>query len=178
MLKSVITHPSYARDEAAQMIERWLKEGFSSDEGICYYRHPSVITNTGVIPDFTLFTKGNQPLVIKTVPYQLEEISEADREMWIIDDISYDSPLLELEDLVIKLESKFLDRRELRSFLRPLAACRRERTGSHASRSTNACVIHDTGTCARTACGRKRNRVSDSDRTNWKDAPLPTLRSG
>ena len=40
------------------------------------------------------------------------------------------------------------------------------------------CVIHSTGTRARTACGRKRNRVSDSDRTNWKDAPIPTLRSG
>jgi hypothetical protein len=59
-----------------------------------------------------------------------------------------------------------------------LAACRRERTGSHASRSASACVIHGTGTRARTACGRKRNRVSDSDRTNWKDAPIPTLRSG
>jgi len=60
----------------------------------------------------------------------------------------------------------------------PLAACRRERTGSHASRSASACVIHGTGTSARTACGRKRNRVSNSDPTNWKDAPIPTLRSG
>ena len=59
-----------------------------------------------------------------------------------------------------------------------LAACRRERMGSHASRSGSACVMHGTGTGARTACGRKRNRVSNSDPTNWKDAPIPTLRSG
>src|SRR6266700_5653684 len=59
-----------------------------------------------------------------------------------------------------------------------LAACRRERTGSHASRSASAGVLNGTGTRARTACGRKRNRVSDSDPTNWKDAPIPTLHSG
>jgi serine/threonine protein kinase len=61
---------------------------------------------------------------------------------------------------------------------RTLAACRRERTGSHASRSVSACVVHGTGTSARTACGRKQNRVSDGDPTNWKDAPIPTLRPG
>src|SRR2546421_4718301 len=41
-----------------------------------------------------------------------------------------------------------------------LAACRRERTSSHASHSGSACVVQGTGTRARTACGRKRNRVS------------------
>ena len=44
-----------------------------------------------------------------------------------------------------------------------LAACRRERTSSHASHSGSACVVQGTGTRTRTACGRKRNRVSDSD---------------
>jgi superfamily I DNA and RNA helicase len=120
MLKFVITHPSYAQDEAGQMVERRLKEAFNSDEGICYYKHPAVITNTGVIPDFTLFTKTNQPLVVKIIPYPLEEIDLVDRDIWVINAIHCDPPVLELEDLVIKLESKFLERRELRSFLRPL----------------------------------------------------------
>ncbi len=64
------------------------------------------------------------------------------------------------------------------ALLPPLAACRRERTGSHASRSASAYVVHGTGTSARTACGRRQNRVSDGDRTNWKVAPIPTLRPG
>src|SRR5205814_1451595 len=59
-----------------------------------------------------------------------------------------------------------------------LAACRRERTGSHARRSVSACVVHGTGTSARTACGRRQNQVSQGDRTNRKDAPIPTLRPG
>jgi len=59
-----------------------------------------------------------------------------------------------------------------------LAACRRERTGSHASRPVSAWVVHGTGTRARTACGRRQNRVSDGDPTHWKDAPIPTLRPG
>src|SRR5712692_265743 len=50
-----------------------------------------------------------------------------------------------------------------------LAACRRERMGSDASRSASACVVHSTGTRARTACGRRQDRISDGDRTTWKD---------
>ena len=107
------------QDEAGQMIKRWLQEAFNNDEGICYYKHPAVITNTGAMPDFTIFTRKNQPLVIKTISQNIDEISFIDGDIWIINDISYDSPLLELEDLVIKLESRFLERRELRSFLKP-----------------------------------------------------------
>src|SRR5260370_9222956 len=54
-----------------------------------------------------------------------------------------------------------------------LAACRRERMGSDASRSVSACVVHGTDTHARTASGRRQDRISDGDRTTWKDAPSP-----
>ncbi len=54
-----------------------------------------------------------------------------------------------------------------------LAACRRERMGSDASHSASACVVHSTGTRARTACGRRQDRISDGDRTTWKAAPSP-----
>src|SRR5437016_2210950 len=54
-----------------------------------------------------------------------------------------------------------------------LAACRRERMGSDASCSASACGVHGTSTSARTACGHRQNRVSNGDRTTWKDAPSP-----
>ncbi|MGI9059674.1 MAG: DEAD/DEAH box helicase [Ktedonobacteraceae bacterium] len=119
MLRFVITLHTYAQDAAAQMVARWLKERFSNTEGICYYRHPAVITSAGAFPDFISFTKENHPLVIKIVSCELQEIDLAGDDFWIINNESIDSPLLELEDLVIKLESKFLDQRKLRNRLRP-----------------------------------------------------------
>src|SRR5437588_8974170 len=40
----------------------------------------------------------------------------------------------------------------LGAFMTTLAACRRERTDSHAGHSGSACVVHGTGTSARTVC--------------------------
>ncbi len=119
MLRFVITLHTYAQDVAAQMVTRWLKERFNSTEGICYYRHPAVMTSTGAFPDFILFTKENHPLVIKIISCGLQEIELVDEDFWIINNESIDPPLLELEDFVIKLESKFLDQRKLRNRLRP-----------------------------------------------------------
>ena len=53
----------------------------------CYYKHPAVITNTRAIPDFTLFTRKNQPLVIKTISQNIDEIDFIDSDMWKINDI-------------------------------------------------------------------------------------------
>jgi hypothetical protein len=114
MLKFVRTVP---KDAAAQMVERWLGEQFGNAEGVCYYKHPAVGTRTGIIPDFILFTRTNQPLIIKIIDKQLQDIALITEDMWIINDITVDSPVLELEDLVFKLESKFLDHRKLRNRL-------------------------------------------------------------
>src|SRR5205807_7138231 len=114
MLKFVRTMPKSA---AAQMVERWLNERFGDAEGVCYYKHPAIVTRTGVIPDFILFTKTNQPLVIKVIDQQLQDINYVDEDMWLIDNTPVDSPILELEDLVLKLKSKFLDQRKLRNLL-------------------------------------------------------------
>jgi len=105
------------KDTAAQMVERWLSERFKDAEGVCYYKHPAVMTNAGAIPDFVLFTKTSEPLVVKIVDKQLQDINHADDEIWVINDQVVDSPLLELEDLVLKLGSKFLEQRKLRSIL-------------------------------------------------------------
>ncbi len=118
MLKFVRTVP---KNPAAQMVERWLNERFGNAEGVCYYKHPAIVTRTGVIPDFILFTKTNQPLVIKIIDCQLQDIGLVAEDMWLINDTPFDSPILELEDLVLKLESKFLDQRKLRNRLKAQA---------------------------------------------------------
>jgi hypothetical protein len=90
MLRFVIALHTYAQDAAAQMVARWLKERFSDTEGICYHRHPAVMTSTGAFPDFILFTKENHPLVIKTLAWQLQEIELVGEEFWIINNESID----------------------------------------------------------------------------------------
>jgi superfamily I DNA and RNA helicase len=77
------------------------------------------MTGTGAFPDFIVFTKTDAPLVVKIVPYKLQEIEIINEDFWLINDESFDPPPLELEDLVIKLESKFLDQRKLRNRLKP-----------------------------------------------------------
>jgi superfamily I DNA and RNA helicase len=114
MLKFVRSVP---KTVAAQMVERWLDECFGNAEGVCYYKHPAVITKTGKIPDFILFTRTNQPLVIKIIDQYLPDINLVEDDEWIVNNEPIDSPLLELEDLVLKLESKFLDQRKLRNRL-------------------------------------------------------------
>ncbi len=58
-----------------------------------------------------------------------------------------------------------------------LAACRRERSSSHASRSGRARVLHGTGR-ERLKSGRRQNRVGDDGRIGWKEAAAPVLRPG
>src|SRR5436189_6319280 len=54
-----------------------------------------------------------------------------------------------------------------------LAACRRERRGSYASRSASACVVHGTGTRARTACSCRQNRSALVTQRPGKMPPCP-----
>ncbi|MGB8346385.1 MAG: hypothetical protein WCD86_15985, partial [Ktedonobacteraceae bacterium] len=121
MLRLVVSSSDYAKDEGAKVVSRWLQEYFKETEGIGYYRHPAVMTNTGAFPDFIVFTRTNNPLVIKIIRYSLQEIEIADENLWMVNNESLDPPPLELEDLVLKLESKFLEQRKLRNRLKPQA---------------------------------------------------------
>jgi superfamily I DNA and RNA helicase len=114
MLKFVRTVP---KSGAAQMVERWLSECFDHTEGVCYYKHPAIVTNTGVIPDFVLFTKAYQPLVVRIIGCQLQDINVVEEDRWMMNDIFVDSPLQELRDLVVKLNNRFEDQRKLRDRL-------------------------------------------------------------
>ena len=124
MFETIITVPEYEHDEAVQTVERWLKERFKDlekEEAICYYRYPIVRTNTDIIPDLTFVSRQNQPLVIRCLSYQLDEILEVTDNVWILKDRTIESPLWELDDFVIRLGNKFRDNRELRGRLLPQA---------------------------------------------------------
>ncbi len=114
MLRFVRTMP---KNEAAKCVEGWLSECFSNSDGVCYYRHPAVVTETDEIPDFIVFTKTTQPLVVRIVENQLSDIKMVEEDMWEIDDTTVDSPLLVHEDLVVMLENQFQDQRKLRNRL-------------------------------------------------------------
>src|ERR1017187_3629461 len=108
-----------ANDNVAQMIKRRLEEHFKAAEGVCYYKHGMAKTANNVFPDFTVFTKTNQPLVIKIVPYQINKIEFVDDETWIANNIIIESPAVLLEDLTVKIENQFRNERKLRNILKP-----------------------------------------------------------
>src|SRR6266849_10168829 len=55
-----------------------------------------------------------------------------------------------------------------------LAACRRERNRSHASRSASACVVDGTSRSTRKERGRRQNRDGDGGPMTWK-GPHPRI---
>lgn len=121
MIKLLVTSPDYEQDEATKRLWKWLSSRFEQDEGICYYKHPVVVTNTGVMPELTLLSRNNQPLAMRCFPYQLDDIQSIEKEIWTINNAIFDSPFLELEDFVEGLKYRFNKDRTLRHRLQPKA---------------------------------------------------------
>ena len=97
MLNFVITLSDYDQEETSQMIKRWIEGHFKGDEGICYYRYPLVKTERGAVPDFTIFTRKNHPLIIRCLPYQINEIDYIEEVLWIINQMEVEPPFWDLE---------------------------------------------------------------------------------
>jgi len=121
MLQFIPSLPTYAEDKTAQRVWQWVKERFNNEEGTCYYKHPIVGAATGIVPDLTLLVRTNQPLAIRCLPYQLEEIETVDQDIWKVKNTEMESPLLELEDFVVGLQGRFDKERMLRRRLKPQA---------------------------------------------------------
>ncbi|MDD1686412.1 ATP-binding domain-containing protein [Methanoregula sp.] len=119
MIELVVTLPKYGSDVASQHI--WLKisTAFPELNGVCYYMHPILKTRSGVVPDFTLLTQSHQPVVIRCLPYQIDEIKNLNEKFWIVNNEEIDSPIQEAGDFVFLLKSKFGADRDLRKRLEP-----------------------------------------------------------
>jgi hypothetical protein len=124
VFETIVTVPDYDKDVTVQTVERWLKEcfkDFGTEEAVCYYRYPIVRTNTDIIPDLTLVSRQNQPLVIRCLSYQIDEILDVTDSTWTLKDRTIESPLWELDDFITRLGNKFRDNRLLRGRLNPQA---------------------------------------------------------
>lgn len=104
---------------AAQMVKKRLEEHFKLVEGVCYYRHSMGRTKNNLFPDFTVFSRVNQPLIIRIAPYKLEEIEYVDDGIWVINNISVEEPFLDLGDITAQIDSQFHVERKLRNILKP-----------------------------------------------------------
>jgi superfamily I DNA and RNA helicase len=110
--------PTYGQDQAAKNLWERLREALGEVDGICYYKNPVISSATRMVPDLTLLAFGYQPIAIKSLEHNLEDITAIDQLNWEISEWPIDSPLLELEDYVLGLQHKFDRERNLRNIFR------------------------------------------------------------
>jgi len=120
--KLIVSMPDFQNNETAKSIWNELNNTLSSIEGIYYYKHPIIGSQTGIPADFCLLPKDFQPIAIRCLDYNIEDISEIKDESWVVNGETKDSPLAELDDFVTALDSKFKKERELRRAVDPISA--------------------------------------------------------
>jgi superfamily I DNA and RNA helicase len=106
--------PSYGQDQSAKNIWSKLEVLLNGVDGICYYKHPVIVSTTKSAPDLTLLARGFQPLAIKICNFSLEDLRDIGDLTWTTTDGVIDSPVLELDDYIVGLQHKFLKERPLR----------------------------------------------------------------
>ncbi len=119
MLQFISSLPDFDSDDVTKSLWKRIKEKFNDKDGVCYYKHPVLGTMGGVMADLTLFTTSNEPIAIRCLPYQIDEIESVQEDYWVVNNKKLDSPLLELDDFVIALDSLVKLDRALRRRLNP-----------------------------------------------------------
>ena len=115
---NLLPSSGYDQDVASQTVWKKIDEVFKTDEGFCYYKDTLVASNSGSLPELVVYSRENEPLIIRCLDYKLDEIQEVTDEVWVINDEEVDSPILELDDFEIKLRNKFDEDRVLRQRLK------------------------------------------------------------
>jgi len=120
MLHFISSLPDFDQDTVTKSLWKRLSNKYGDRKGICYYKHPVLGTHTGVMADLTLFTQTDEPVAIRCIPYQINEIRAVYDEYWTVNDNdTIDSPLLELDDFVVAMEGLIKLDRKLRRRLQP-----------------------------------------------------------
>lgn len=114
--------PEYASDETSQTVWNWLAEQFKEAEGVGYYKYPIVRATTGTVPELSLILKTHQPVAIRCFSFTIDEIESISPDVWKVKGQEIDSPILELEDFIIGLQSNFDRERSLRKKFTPKSA--------------------------------------------------------
>src|SRR5258707_1265438 len=119
MIRFLASLPTYANDEASKLVLQKLRNHFSEAEGVCYYKHPVLRLETGITAEFTLLTNKSDPLAIRCLSHQIDDIQEINDQTWVVNGEEIESPLLELDDFIIVLRTRFDKDRALRERLHP-----------------------------------------------------------
>jgi hypothetical protein len=118
----VPTLPTYASDVTAQTVWRWFERRLAGEEGIAFYKYPNVGGPSTPLPDLTIVTRQFNPIVIKCLDFQIDQLAAVDPDSWSISNEgstdTIDSPLLETEDIAVALQEKFDRERLLRHRLK------------------------------------------------------------
>jgi len=115
---NLLPSSGYDQDVASQIVWKKIDEVFKDDEGFCYYKDTLIASNSGTLPELVVYSRANEPLIVRCLAYKLEEINEVVDDVWVINNEEIDSPVLEMDDFEIKLRNKFDEDRVLRQKLK------------------------------------------------------------
>lgn len=122
MITFLASSPEFSKDETTRRVWSWIEYKLEDEDGVCYYKHPVVRATSGVIPELTLVFRKCHPVAIRCLPFNLDDIQAVEEDRWIISNQEIiDSPLLEVDDFVIGLKSRFDKERSLRRRINPFA---------------------------------------------------------
>ena len=108
------TVDSYSEDTPAQQLWGGLEAKVASADGICYYKHPVMTATTAVSPDIALLARGYRPHVFLIFRFAIDDLETVGNDQWIVRGEEIDSPLLELDDLRVAVDSRMDKIRVLR----------------------------------------------------------------
>jgi superfamily I DNA and RNA helicase len=118
-MKLIPSVPEYQDDIAARNFWARLDAALAGADGIAYYKHPIILSSTNAAPDFTVLARGKEPLVVKIGSFPVQDLIAVQEETWMLSTGEIDSPLLELEDYLVGLRTRFDKQRPLRGRLDP-----------------------------------------------------------
>ncbi|AFE05186.1 hypothetical protein COCOR_03372 [Corallococcus coralloides DSM 2259] len=121
MINLIVPSQSFSNDAASKTVWGWLSGALQNTEGVAYYQHP-IIRSAGAPPDLLVLARGYNPVAVKCLPYQIDDLTVVTSEVWGIGAGSIDSPFLQAEDFSEALNSKFKAQRALRHLLKTQAA--------------------------------------------------------
>jgi superfamily I DNA and RNA helicase len=108
-------------DTVAQTVWESLRLALGEVDGLAFYKHPVLGGSGDDLPDLSVLAHGLQPIVVRCVRVDLGQVSRVSEESWRIDDDEVDSPLLEAQDLLYRLDNLFRNHRELRTAFAPVS---------------------------------------------------------
>lgn len=111
---------TYEQDEASRAVWAAFYEKLKDRDGIAYYKHPILAAASPIPPDLALIASGYEPVVIRCLPWQIDEIESIAEDTWTVEGKEIDSPVLQVEDIAVGLKSKFDRERILRGKLDPI----------------------------------------------------------